>query len=590
MATSVLTKSYHVDLAENVVNDIYAKRSRLYYFLGKVQAHNTDDEPDDIIDSDVQRKKIRDDIIAFKRINSNDVALCIPRINWLINTLYDMYDSTVSMEGKKFYVLTDEFNVYKCIDNANGGLSSVKPTGTSINMLRTSDGYTWKYMYSIQDTLRTKFLSPAFMPCIRALYEEFYGAGGLSDVLINSGGTGYQNNPVVTLDVNGDGTGAVLLPVIDPDTGGIVKVIVKNGGTGYTNATIAVIDTNDTPGTGFEYIISFKEGSIHKVFVVEPGSGYADDLRTTIEIQGDGTGARAIPFIQDGVITDVFITNPGSGYTVIDIDVVGSGTGADLSGIIDLSSINSDQAIIEQTAIFGAIDAVKIVNGGTGYTQAIITVDGDGTGFNATALVESGIIKRINIINPGKDYTYANIIVSGTGTGASIIPIISPGLGHGSNPIHELGASTVCYYSNINQQAYNDIRLTNEFRTYGIVEDPKEFFTSKLLITDGVSTMYKITMNTTDLQKDDVLFINGFEFTIVEIAISGVLLSGNVNFILQAGDKIQSNSFVGERSIDQVIALPQGDKYSGKLFYINTESGISLSEEQLITLQTYVTL
>lgn len=63
------------------------------------------------------------------------------------------------LENTKFYVVTDDFNVYKCLDNNNGALSTVKPTGTPVEAIKTSDGYVWKFLYNVPVALRNKFLS-----------------------------------------------------------------------------------------------------------------------------------------------------------------------------------------------------------------------------------------------------------------------------------------------------------------------------------------------------------------------------------------------------------------------------------------------
>ena len=82
------------------------------------------------------------------------------------------------MYDAKYYVITDEYNVYKCIrtgraDNGSTVASTVKPTGTSATALvETSDtgagsgrGYLWKYMYTVSGASDTiKFVTTDFMP------------------------------------------------------------------------------------------------------------------------------------------------------------------------------------------------------------------------------------------------------------------------------------------------------------------------------------------------------------------------------------------------------------------------------------------
>ena len=59
--------------------------------------------------------------------------------------------------------MTDDFNVYKCLDNNSDAASTVKPTGTSTSILSTGDGYKWKYMYTLSASQQTNFLSTDFM-------------------------------------------------------------------------------------------------------------------------------------------------------------------------------------------------------------------------------------------------------------------------------------------------------------------------------------------------------------------------------------------------------------------------------------------
>ena len=53
------------------------------------------------------------------------------------------------LENTDSCVMTDEFYVYQCLHNNNGAASTVKPTGTSPNPFKTSDGYIWKLLYTL---------------------------------------------------------------------------------------------------------------------------------------------------------------------------------------------------------------------------------------------------------------------------------------------------------------------------------------------------------------------------------------------------------------------------------------------------------
>jgi hypothetical protein len=73
---------------------------------------------------------------------------------------------TQKLENAVFYVVTDEYNVYQCLDNDNNTPSTVKPTGTTVDAIQTSDGYIWKFLYTIPIALRNKFFQ-SYMPCDR---------------------------------------------------------------------------------------------------------------------------------------------------------------------------------------------------------------------------------------------------------------------------------------------------------------------------------------------------------------------------------------------------------------------------------------
>ena len=44
-----------------------------------------------------------------------------------------------TLQNSNFYVVTDDYNIYKCIDNNNNSLSTVKPTDTSIDPFQLID-------------------------------------------------------------------------------------------------------------------------------------------------------------------------------------------------------------------------------------------------------------------------------------------------------------------------------------------------------------------------------------------------------------------------------------------------------------------
>jgi hypothetical protein len=114
-----------------------------YFFFGKSSPWNEEDQIDtSITDNTVLELTKGSDIILAKRLNANDIMPCAKRVDWKPGEVYNQYDMELNMNYvEKHYVLTDEFNVYKCLSNNNGGPSLEKPTGTGFIPFETTDDY-----------------------------------------------------------------------------------------------------------------------------------------------------------------------------------------------------------------------------------------------------------------------------------------------------------------------------------------------------------------------------------------------------------------------------------------------------------------
>ena len=134
--------------------------------------------------------------------------------------------------------------------------------------------------------------------------------------------------------------------------------------------------------------------------------------------------------VVDGRVVGIIIENKGTGYTTINLQIVGAGTGATAVAYVGESDFVSDQSVVEQSAVPGAIYAVKITQGGGAYTAPTVTITGDGTGATAVAKILSGRVNSIEITSKGTDYSIANIrLVGGDGTGATAIANLDAKLG-----------------------------------------------------------------------------------------------------------------------------------------------------------------
>lgn len=166
MSTKIVTNQFRVNVAIGIRESLAKTTPDYYYlFMGKLDAWDDDNNPPDLADNQDAIDQIRQDMFFIKRIAYADTCHVVPRVDWETNTIYDQYDSADSdLFIKTFYVLTDDYHVYKCIDNNSGGFSTVKPTGTSTSIITTGDNYQWKFMYDITPGFASKFLTNDWMP------------------------------------------------------------------------------------------------------------------------------------------------------------------------------------------------------------------------------------------------------------------------------------------------------------------------------------------------------------------------------------------------------------------------------------------
>ena len=190
---SQIRNDFNVKLASDFIENIQYNRSVPYYFIGRVETWDTEPIapalPDRTTSGDLE---IRDNILYIRRIDQNNITLAARKYAWEPDRVFDQWDHTQDMTTKAFHCVTSTYNVYKCLNNNNGAVSTVEPSGNSLFHFTTADGYVWKYMYNIPIFKRRKFMSGEYMPVQRSLSDLFYRRGAVEDIVINDGGSGYE--------------------------------------------------------------------------------------------------------------------------------------------------------------------------------------------------------------------------------------------------------------------------------------------------------------------------------------------------------------------------------------------------------------
>jgi hypothetical protein len=374
--SSIINQGFHIALAESTFRDIKSNTVKFYYFIGKALPYGISDEPETPNATFHYEQQTKRDIVLVKRVSINDISFVIPRIDWSNGTVYDHYDDSYSatnlansgassLETAKFYIVTSSNNVYKCLDNNNNAPSLIQPSNTDNLPFKESDGYVWKFMYSIPLILQRKFTTPAFIPVTTSMSSRYYNNGEIDNVVILNGGSGYHPDSTTITIVSSTGKDAVIRPDIDNITGAITGIIIDNPGESYLDVEYQVLDADELdPGSGavltsatdFGTVttqqsnveLSATNGSIEYIKVELKGIDY--NLATTqILVTGDGQGCTAIPVLNSSnQIESITITNSGYDYTFANITITDSvGHGASARAIISPFGGHGKNAIKE---------------------------------------------------------------------------------------------------------------------------------------------------------------------------------------------------------------------------------------------------
>lgn len=356
----VLKSTIHNVIGETILADIRSQRSSYYFFVGGIALPNV--QYSTVADPSYQYElATRNEICTLKKVVESDVSYVLPRIDWTTGKVYDHYEDYTTaypafsgatiIDNALFYVVNSNFQVYKCLFNNNNAPSTVEPASTLAAPFYTSDGYRWKYMYSIPLSSRTRFMNSAFIPVQTALLDQFYSAGLITTTALLNKGTGYTHASIL---IDGDGTGAILTPVVSG--GQIVQILVTNAGEGYTYANlsiqgdgtgavaVATLSVGDLDTSQADVELLAVRGSLECYRMTNKGAGYS---HASVSIVGDGTGATAHAIISNGQIVSLIVDTPGQNYTFATITITGDGLGATAIPVIAPYGGHGKNAITE---------------------------------------------------------------------------------------------------------------------------------------------------------------------------------------------------------------------------------------------------
>ena len=436
---------------------------------------------------------------------------------------------------------------------------------------------------------------------------EITETGGVIDgFTIIDGGYAYEVTDTVSITVGG----AILTPVISNETGELLNVIIEDSGIGYTSANLSLLPVSPTGLESGKYgnanaVISaiLYQGKIVEVLIEDPGVNYTADTATTITVQGDGTGAEFLPVISNGEIIDVVIENSGIDYTYMNLTVVGDGTGAVIEPILASSDFTSDQSIVEQTAIEGAIYSVVVTETGDNYSpETSVSIEGDGTGATAELVIEDGKIVKVNMTSYGSGYTYTNFVFNDPNrvepndfTDAEVYSIFPPIGGHGKNAIKELYCNALGLFTLVQGDEELSL-LQQDYRQYGILRNVTNVTTNSIIKQNTDYIVYNVLItDVTGLLVDDVLIGNNIRYRVVKIGTDNstnevILQKLNNKYIHPTGTLTKETDELSSFNVISINEYPLTNKYSGDLLYIKNTTPFIPDNDKSIAIRTYISI
>jgi len=504
----ILTNNFNQDvnklfIADAKVNDDY------YMFVSSIGGITP-------VDSATSQNEFLEKTLFGKKVRNQDINFMIKYYPWQRSIVYSEYDDKTDLDGLNFYAVvgpndndTDDYRVYKCLNNNEGVGSQAPPTFDAANVnqiYQTADGYVWKYMYRLTTLQFEAYNALGYIPIDPTANTNPAGVygGGISEIQVTNSivNNGYEEkNGLIKTITPGRTAG--------PNSHGNVKIVIdpreqdwqatENYYTGQffyaTNPSSSVTNLFEIKaykliqGSGLaeitigEELINPRRGSMTNATQASPVvitsashnlvNGQPITFRDVVGMtelnvnEADSTTLAATTFFVNVVDADTFQLKTDALLTT---DLNGAAFGAYTSGgtwkgltdfMVSTATVNANIKIFPRVKISGdgdgAIAIPEIDNGGI---NKIILLN-KGTGYNNAI---ASVVDPLIDFNPGA--------TESADVRATIKPIIEPKGGHAYNLLDEFRCKHFSMYAFITAEDNTKIGDKNTYGAIGIVRSP----------------------------------------------------------------------------------------------------------------------
>jgi hypothetical protein len=597
MSSSIVTNKFRYRIVKTLEDKFSDDSESVYFFYGQSIEWLDENTPDTAEPTVEQENDTKSNILALKKISGRDLILGAEKREWASGIQYDIYSDREDLTTKNYYVVASNQQVYKCLDNNTvlneGGFPAITPSldepthigGTVVR--NENDGYLWKHMFGISEAIQRKFNIPEYIP-VTVADSETQGIissttpGTVDNVTIDPdplspaaayGGVGYY---IQTFDNNYNVVELQDIPIFidgDGDEVATGKIQIQQiSATGGINITAS---TSSTEVTGY-------------YDVVNPGQSTTAGF--SINLGDRGNGYRLV----DDEWVPVKIRQISSESTIENIDI-----NASFDYAYGIAKINEN----------GSINALRIVNPGSGYTigeaeivqSSAIAFAKTNASYLTSDLEDRGRIISVRTEYPGANFSRADAVIVSDKFGGNLAylsPIVSPIKGHGFNPEVELNATNILFNIRVAyEELGGDFSVGNDFRSVGLVENVEQQDNAGTGVIDAISLTLdaKTSITCTDIidandfQGDDLLIgtTSGARARIVDV------INGNTIRVIRDIETSNTTSFLENEFLisssagtaqAESISLPEYVPFSGDVLFINNRQQIQRSNDQIETI------
>lgn len=491
--------TYKTNMIQLLLSDISASNNHYYVFASHPQSWLDENVPpgttESLKDSVIESQS---KMIFGKRVEALDVRLLTKRHDWQPGTVYAQYSAEEDISNSNFYVITDERKVYKCLFNADGAQSLFKPVISQNLPFTLLDGYVWKYMFTVSVADLGKYGTSDYIP-----------------VTANS-------------DV--------------------------------TDAATDGIDIINVMATGNNYL-TVHEGLIQSVsnttlFRIENSASSADNFYAGSSFyMKSGPGQGGIAIVKN------YYANTSGRWCLLE------------TPLLNVQSSTSQY-----------------------YIAPRVKIDGDGTGAVAISRVTDNKLSAVTVINPGTGYTRASVsIVANTyhGAGANVVASISPIGGHGYDLASELFCDAAAIHTVFAQGETGKAPTDVTYRRTGLLKNPIVANTvDEVYSANSFSRVFKCSISPA------VTFERGDEIYGLTSGATGIVINSNNTSLSLVGDNhfqpsetitsVQHPNLITQ--ISSVASVGDIDPKRSNILYINNSSPVQRANTQTETIKLVLKL